>query len=538
VAELYRARVVRVDSDGVFVEVPDLGEGAEWGPLELLDIGLEVGDQVVVGSISGVMEDMVLLGKLVLEPPVAGSGYTPPANSSFVLYYENEAARTAASLTPTSGLTTWLDDEQRLDIYTDEPTAGYVSFYGEKNDTITYPAGVGASYTVDSSARTALSLTSTVDGTLPMVTATTADPNTPVLGSRVTGDSTNRLQVDADGLFTWGPGSGGGDTNLYRDAGNGLKTDDALTTVGNLTTNANLRALGTSRLDVAVGIAADAASDARLYIERDGATRRGLHIKNTGASGGLNTFFSETSAAAGASAGLLAGLVTGESFERYAVEHNGSMQWGDGAGAFDTNLFRGAASQLKTNDAFVADGGITSGAALTVTTGGAAITGNTAVTGNLTATGIGAVVHLVKTNTDSITSNAVHANDSQLNGMALAVGTWHIDVNMVVFGDAAADIATNWAFTGTYTGTKLVQGPGTANTANINAVTPLRLNGNNLGTAITYGTTGSSTYYVRETSVVTVTVAGNFSITRAQGASSLNAAGTSPGSFVICRRIA
>jgi hypothetical protein len=46
------------------------------------------------------------------------------------------------------------------------------------------------------------------------------------LRTKVAGDSTARLSVDAGGKLTWSAGSGSGDVNLYRAAANLLQTDD------------------------------------------------------------------------------------------------------------------------------------------------------------------------------------------------------------------------------------------------------------------------------------------------------------------------
>lgn len=56
-----------------------------------------------------------------------------------------------------------------------------------------------------------------------------------VLGTRVTGDTNSRLQIQADGRHVWGTGATTGDTNLYRSSADVLKTDDDLVVVGNLT---------------------------------------------------------------------------------------------------------------------------------------------------------------------------------------------------------------------------------------------------------------------------------------------------------------
>ena len=48
--------------------------------------------------------------------------------------------------------------------------------------------------------------------------------------------------------------------------------------------------------------------------------------------------------------------VTGDAASRFSVQADGTMEWGDGTGAKDTNLFRGAADQLRTSDDFRVDG--------------------------------------------------------------------------------------------------------------------------------------------------------------------------------------
>jgi len=50
--------------------------------------------------------------------------------------------------------------------------------------------------------------------------------------------------------------------------------------------------------------------------------------------------------------------VNGEAAQRWMVEGDGYNWWGDGTAALDTNLYRGAANQLKTDDALVVVGNI------------------------------------------------------------------------------------------------------------------------------------------------------------------------------------
>lgn len=51
----------------------------------------------------------------------------------------------------------------------------------------------------------------------------------------VTGDAFDRFRIYADGLHEWGPGNAGRDTNLYRASANLLQTDDALSVLGTIT---------------------------------------------------------------------------------------------------------------------------------------------------------------------------------------------------------------------------------------------------------------------------------------------------------------
>lgn len=52
------------------------------------------------------------------------------------------------------------------------------------------------------------------------------------LGTRVTGDTVDRLEVDADGTHRWGTGAVPADTTLYRNSVGELKTDGVLTVAG------------------------------------------------------------------------------------------------------------------------------------------------------------------------------------------------------------------------------------------------------------------------------------------------------------------
>ena len=63
-----------------------------------------------------------------------------------------------------------------------------------------------------------------------------------------------------------------------------------------------------------------------------------------------NTFLDVIRASAAST--LIAGKVTGDSVDRYNMFADGKQEWGSGAAAKDTNLFRVAAGHLKTDDRF------------------------------------------------------------------------------------------------------------------------------------------------------------------------------------------
>lgn len=66
----------------------------------------------------------------------------------------------------------------------------------------------------------------------------------------------------------------------------------------------------------------------------------------------------------------VAGIVTGDVFDRVRIRNDGQLDWGPGNGARDTNLYRGGANLLKTDDKFVAVAGLGVGNSAVATTPG------------------------------------------------------------------------------------------------------------------------------------------------------------------------
>jgi hypothetical protein len=61
----WRGTVTRTDADGVYVQIPQLGDGIEFGPCQAaVGFILVPGDAVVVASIGPVKDDLVVTTKL------------------------------------------------------------------------------------------------------------------------------------------------------------------------------------------------------------------------------------------------------------------------------------------------------------------------------------------------------------------------------------------------------------------------------------------------------------------------------------------
>jgi hypothetical protein len=128
--------------------------------------------------------------------------------------------------------------------------------------------------------------------------------------TRVTGDSVDRLAVLADGTHQWSSGAGGADVAIARVANTRLQL-----TAGQWST-----AAGTRSIEFAT-----APADLKI-----------------------STF------------------VNGESVDRFQLLADGKLNWGGGAAALDTNLYRSAANILRTDDAFEAVSYIRPGASETI----------------------------------------------------------------------------------------------------------------------------------------------------------------------------
>jgi hypothetical protein len=143
-----------------------------------------------------------------------------------------------------------------------------------------------------------------------------------VVGIEVTGDSYNRLIVDSNGQLKWGSGAAAADTTLARTAA------DTLTLGNNLIVN--------GVLSVYSAVEAYASKTAGGIIQVQNSTSAPTSPNSTIQSA--------------ASGDLAFGLdVASDADMRFTIDSNGKHQWGTGAGAVDTTLYRQGIGALQTN---------------------------------------------------------------------------------------------------------------------------------------------------------------------------------------------
>jgi hypothetical protein len=150
---------------------------------------------------------------------------------------------------------------------------------------------------------------------------------------------------------------------------------------------------------------------------------------------------------------------------------------------------------------------------------------------------------VVKGTTTDRTNTTTIANDPDLAGIALGVGTWSVEV--LIFATtpttSTQQLKTQWSFTGTWnTPIRACFGPGATNSAARTAVTPSTYNGAGSTTDSVYGfaaSTGFNTVMER-CDLVVVTVAGTMALSWAQNVSSANATSVKSGSSIRVRQLA
>lgn len=137
---------------------------------------------------------------------------------------------------------------------------------------------------------------------------------------------------------------GTADVNLYRGGADILKTDDAINAGGDIVANIGQTEQVTLR---------DIGGQAGIYFSNANDTE----IQRISA-GLLGTSSSWRITRAAATAAYTA-RISGDTNDHLTIQADGAINWGSGAAALDTSLYRSAANVLKTDDAFVAVGEIT-----------------------------------------------------------------------------------------------------------------------------------------------------------------------------------
>jgi hypothetical protein len=170
----------------------------------------------------------------------------------------------------------------------------------------------------------------------------------------------------------------------------------------------------------------------------------------------------------------------------------------------------------------------TSGQAIIASSGTAAAWANTAT----------APLYAYKT-ADTSRSSTVSASDDPHLTLALPVGTWMLDLDLVYQGPGAADIAMNWAFTGTASARlQAFQGPpaATADIANTTMNVTSTLGAGSQFFAL--GCVASTDAYARLRVTLAVTVTGTFSVQWAQNNSNATACIMRAGSHIVALKLA
>jgi hypothetical protein len=186
------------------------------------------------------------------------------------------------------------------------------------------------------------------------------------LGINVTGDAFDRVRVTTDGKISWGPGTSARDANLYRDGTGflalsgaalrvyrGATSDPALST--RITGDVNARGVFGTDGKLSWGDGTNP-QDTTLYRANPGELKTDTVLT---VGGELHTNNLVRSNRANPTDSAFEGRATGDANARWFVREDGLQFWGPGNAVADTDLYRSAASTLKTDGAFVVGGDLT-----------------------------------------------------------------------------------------------------------------------------------------------------------------------------------
>jgi hypothetical protein len=151
---------------------------------------------------------------------------------------------------------------------------------------------------------------------------------------------------------------------VYNDSYLQIGTDAAGASITHNTSDARINVAGNTPWNFSgtggMRIGSSGNPGGRVHAERsdDGIM---FYAKNT-AAGGTATAQHLIEAVTSGSISI-ATKVTGESINRFSMNHSGRMEWGSGSATRDVNLYRNSANELKTDDKFTATLGLNLGAA-------------------------------------------------------------------------------------------------------------------------------------------------------------------------------
>jgi hypothetical protein len=219
----------------------------------------------------------------------------------------------------------------------------------------------------------------------------------------------------------------------------------------------------------------------------------------------------------------------------------GQNNWGNGASATDTNLYRSAADTLKTDDNLIVGAGLTVISNLSASTT-VSVGGTLSANGGLTVVGKGQQSYVRKAATTGRASTTTLADDPHLTFSLAASGVYELRAYLAAAGAAAGDFKTAWNVTGAASGgshtTRSTHGPTTAVTDST-AATALRTSRHSLATAAAYGVDGTNTSAIQEQMVLDTTPgSGTVTLQWAQNASSATSTTLSTDSWAVLVRLA
>lgn len=174
--------------------------------------------------------------------------------------------------------------------------------------------------------------------------------STVIFSVRVVGEAHPRFQLQADGRVRWGDGTNPVDISLVRAGAAELLAEEQLT----------IRRGSAGSTSLGTDVSGDTVS--RFTLGADGKMSWGsgsaaaditLERRAAGVLASGGEIWRESGSAF---TGAYLAIVSGDTVPRLNILSNGTIEWGPGTGARDTNLYRDTNDRLKTDDALYVGG--------------------------------------------------------------------------------------------------------------------------------------------------------------------------------------